>query len=93
MNNMTKVKNTPTENQTDVNVAEQAQPETQQPETQQPETQTHSPVFEEIEGMDQNTALSVLIQTGELAQKAGVLTMRDSVVLAKAISLFAPNKV
>ena len=88
MNNMTKVKNTPTENQTDVNVAEQAQPE-----TQQPETQTHSPVFEEIEGMDQNTALSVLIQTGELAQKAGVLTMRDSVILAKAISLFVPGKI
>ena len=53
---------------------------------------TAKPVFEEIEGMDQNSAISVLIQTAELAQKAGILTMRDSVVLAKAISLFVPGK-
>jgi len=58
-----------------------------------PETPQQTPVFEEIEGMDQNTALSVLIQTTELAQKAGILTMRDSVVLAKAISLFVPGKI
>jgi|TARA_B110000914_G_C15352358_1_gene394525 hypothetical protein len=58
----------------------------------QPENSV-KPVFEEIEGMDQNTAISVLIQSAELAQKAGVLSMRDSVVLAKAISLFAPGKI
>jgi hypothetical protein len=51
------------------------------------------PVFEEIEGMDQNTALSVLIQSAELAQKAGVLSLRDSVILSKAISLFVPGKI
>ena len=56
-------------------------------------TEEKSPVFDEIEGMDQNTALSVLIQTAELAQKSGILTMRDSVILAKAISLFAPSKI
>ena len=43
--------------------------------------------------MDQNSAVSVLIQTAEIAQKAGILTMRDSVVLAKAISILVPGKV
>jgi len=57
------------------------------------DTVEQKPVFDEIEGMDQNTALSVLIQTAELAQKSGILQMRDSVILAKAISLFAPGKI
>jgi hypothetical protein len=60
--------------------------------TTQPEGAV-KPVFEEIEGMDQNTALSVLIQSAELAQKAGVLSLRDSVILSKAISLFVPGKI
>ena len=62
-------------------------------ETAEVKTEEQSPVFDEIEGMDQNTALSVLVQTAELAQKSGILTMRDSVILAKAISLFAPGKI
>jgi len=57
------------------------------------DTVEQKPVFDEIEGMDQNTAISVLIQTAELAQKGGILSMRDSVILAKAISLFAPGKI
>lgn len=85
---MTKLKNVHTEAK-----VETPQVETPQAETPQAETPKQNPVFDEVEGMDQNTALSVLIQTAELAQKAGVLTMRDSVILAKAISLFAPGKI
>ena len=87
MTKMTAVKNAPKENP----VAEQAKHGSVEP--TQAETPAQKPVFDEIQNMDQNTALSVLIQTAELAQKSGVLTMRDSVICAKAISLFAPNKV
>ena len=59
----------------------------------QTEAPAQKPVFEEIEGMDQNTAVSVIIQAAEMAQKAGALSMRDSVVLAKAISILVPGKV
>tara|TARA_R110002096_G_scaffold166975_2_gene336577 strand:- start:180 stop:428 length:249 start_codon:yes stop_codon:yes gene_type:complete len=59
----------------------------------QAEAPAQTPVFEEIEGMDQNTAVSVIIQAAEMAQKAGALSMRDSVVLAKAISILVPGKV
>ena len=96
---MTNVKNAHTEKQADAKVVEQAQPEVveqAQPEVVEPtqaETPDQRPVFDEIQNMNQATALSVLIQTAELAQKAGVLTMRDSVICAKAISLFAPDKV
>ncbi len=89
MTKMTAVKNAPKENP----VAEQAKHGSVEPTHTQAETPTQRPVFDEIQNMDQNTALSVLIQTAELAQKSGVLTMRDSVICAKAISLFAPDKV
>jgi hypothetical protein len=81
MTKMTTVKSAPAEETVATATVEPTQTEN-----------TAKPVFEEIEGMDQNSAISVLIQTAELAQKAGILTMRDSVVLAKAISLFVPGK-
>ena len=56
-------------------------------------TQPQTPVFEEVNTMDQNTALNVLIQVGEMAQKGGILSMRDSVILAKAISVIAPGRI
>lgn len=74
-------------------VAEQAKHGSVEPTHTQAETPTQRPVFEEIEGMDQNTAVSVIIQAAEMAQKAGALSMRDSVVLAKAISIIVPGKV
>ena len=58
-------------------------------ETKQPQT----PVFDEVNEMDQNTALNVLIQVAEMAQKGGILSMRDSVILAKAISVIAPGRI
>jgi len=72
--------------------AEEAQQVEAAPAQTQTETPAQKPVFEEIEGMDQNTAVSVIIQAAEMAQKAGALSMRDSVVLAKAISIIVPGK-
>lgn len=57
----------------------------------QPENSAQ-PVFEEIQNMTQQTAVGVLIQAAEMAQKAGILSLRDSVVLAKAIDLILPGK-
>ena len=58
-------------------------------ETKQPQT----PVFDEVNEMDTNTALNVLIQVAEMAQKGGILSVRDSVILAKAISVIAPGRI
>ena len=58
-------------------------------ETKQPQT----PVFDEVNEMDTNTALNVLIQVSEMAQKGGILSVRDSVILAKAISVIAPGRI
>ena len=64
---------------------------TQAPTVGQPENSAQ-PVFEEIQNMTQQTAVGVLIQAAEMAQKAGILSLRDSVVLAKAIDLIVPGK-
>ena len=56
-------------------------------------TQPQTPVFDEVNEMDQNTALNVLIQVSEMAQKGGILSVRDSVILAKAISVIAPGRI
>lgn len=55
--------------------------------------QPKTPVFDEVNEMDQNTALNVLIQVSEMAQKGGILSVRDSVILAKAISVIAPGRI
>jgi len=56
-------------------------------------TQSQTPVFDEVDAMDQSTALNVLIQVAEMAQKGGILSVRDSVILAKAISVIAPGRI
>jgi len=56
-------------------------------------TKPQTPVFDEVNEMDQNTALNVLIQVSEMAQKGGILSVRDSVILAKAISVIAPGRI
>lgn len=86
MTKMTTLKNAHTENP----VTEQAKHGSVEP--TQTETPAQRPVFEEIEGMDQNTAVSVIIQAAEMAQKAGVLSLRDAVVLGKAIATIVPGK-
>lgn len=60
-------------------------------EGQQQEEVQQQPIFETIEGIDQNSAVNVLIQVAEMAQKAGVLGVRDSVILAKAIDVLRPG--
>jgi len=73
--------------------AEKAAPKGQPQAAPQTEAPKQKPVFDEIEGMDQVTAISVLIQAAEMAQKAGALSMRDAVVLAKAIDVIVPGKI
>lgn len=52
-----------------------------------------TPIFEEIEGMNPGAAVNVLIQAGQMAQASGALTTRDSVMLAKAISVLRPGTI
>ena len=54
---------------------------------------TQQPVFNEIENMNTAQAVDVLIQAANLAQGAGRLTVRDSVMLAKAIDTLRPGSV
>jgi hypothetical protein len=51
------------------------------------------PIFDQIEGMDQNGAVNVLIQAAQMAQSSGALTVRDSVMIAKAISVLQPGSI
>lgn len=64
---------------------------------EQDETQTKSevktPVFQEVENMSENQAVEVLIQAANLAQSSGKLSVRDSVMLAKAIDILRPGVV
>jgi len=66
------------------------QTETTQNNTTQEEI---TPIFEEIEGMNPGAAVEVLIQAGQMAQASGALTVRDSVMLAKAIATLRPGTI
>mgnify|MGYP000031007298 CR=1 FL=1 len=52
-----------------------------------------APVFEEVEGMTDEGAVNVVIQAASMAQSTGQLTVRDSVILAKAISVLRPGSI
>jgi hypothetical protein len=54
-------------------------------------TTDQRPVFSEIENMNQAQAVDVLIQAANLAQGSGRLSIRDSVMLAKAIDIIKPG--
>jgi hypothetical protein len=56
-------------------------------------SQDFSPIFEEIQGMDQNGAINVLIQAAGQAQASGALSVRDSVMVAAAISILHPGSI
>ena len=60
-------------------------------ETAQENVEAVVPVFEEVANMTQEQALNVLIQASQLAQSSGKLTVRDSVMLAKAINTMIPG--
>lgn len=51
------------------------------------------PVFEEVEGMNEEAAVGIVIQAANMAQTAGALSVRDSVILAKAISVLRPGTI
>lgn len=50
-----------------------------------------TPIFEEVAEMSQEQAINVLIQCAGLAQQSGKLNIRDSVMLAKSISILSPG--
>lgn len=52
-----------------------------------------TPVFEEIEEISTEGAMNILIQAAGQAQASGALTVRDSVLLAKAISVLRPGSI
>lgn len=52
-----------------------------------------NPIFEEIKGITPEGALNVLIQAAGQAQAAGALTIRDSVMVASAISVLQPGTI
>jgi|TARA_B110000908_G_C10247937_1_gene449966 hypothetical protein len=66
------------------------QTETTQNNTTQEEI---TPIFEEVEGMNPGAAVEVLIQAGQMAQASGALTVRDSIMLGKAIATLRPGTI
>jgi len=52
-----------------------------------------TPIFEQIEDMNPGGAINVLIQAAQMAQSAGALTLRDSVMVARAISVLQPGSI
>lgn len=59
--------------------------------TQVREEAESKPVFNEIENMNKSQAIDVLIQAASLSQSSGRLSVRDSVMLAKAIDIIKPG--
>lgn len=53
--------------------------------------QPMTPVFDEVENMTSEQAVNVLVQAAQMAQSSGRLTVRDSVMLAKAITTVLPG--
>lgn len=52
-----------------------------------------TPIFEQIEGMTPGGAVNVLIQAAQMAQSSGALTLRDSVMVAQAITVLQPGSI
>lgn len=52
-----------------------------------------APVFDEIANIDENAAINVLIQAAQLAQNAGRLSVRDSILLGKSIETLRPGTI
>lgn len=67
-------------------------PQAQTP-TSGPGVEEITPIFDQIEGMNQGGAVNVLIQAAQMAQSSGALTLRDSVMIAKAISVLQPGSI
>ena len=61
--------------------------------TGEPGVEEITPIFEQIEGMTPGGAVNVLIQAAQMAQGSGALTLRDSVMVAQAISVLQPGSI
>lgn len=57
------------------------------------EEQEFNPIFDEIEGITTAGALNILVQAAGQAQAAGALTVRDAVMVAKAIHVLRPGSI
>jgi hypothetical protein len=49
--------------------------------------------FEEVKNLNSNSAVAILIQAAEVAQKSGLLSIRDSILMGGAIEFFTSKKV
>jgi hypothetical protein len=61
--------------------------------TDGPGVEEITPIFEQIEGMNPAGAVNVLIQAAQMAQSAGALTLRDSVMVTAAINVLQPGSI
>ena len=52
-----------------------------------------TPIFDEVAEMTTEQAVNILVQVAGLAQESGKLNLRDSVMLAKAISVVTPGRI
>jgi len=52
-----------------------------------------TPIFDQIKGMNPEGAINILIQASQMAQSAGALTIRDSVMVAAAVNVFRPGSI
>ena len=59
----------------------------------QTEAREFTPIFDEIAEMTPEQAVNILVQVAGLAQESGKLNLRDSVMLAKAISVVTPGRI
>ena len=56
------------------------------------ETQAAQSVFAQAANMDTENAINILIQTANVAQKSGVLSVNDAVLVARALELVTNEK-
>lgn len=67
-------------------------PQAEAPQPTNPEEEI-TPIFEQIDGMTPGGAINVLIQAAQMAQASGALTIRDSVMVAAAITVLQPGSI
>ena len=56
------------------------------------ESQAAQSVFAQAANMNTENAINILIQTANVAQKAGVLSVNDAVLVARALELVTNEK-
>lgn len=73
---------------------EKVQDENQEQAPKQPQAkpEAQKSLFDGVENVNEAVAVDILVQIGRMAQRAGILELRDSVLLAKAIDTLAQKK-